>query len=81
MAWLTRFVPLQAKKPKTRISPPRAERGTECPGIAIGCPSVLSNLPWRGPIRTQPNSAQTAENEPQILIPKYFSLYNYQPAY
>ena len=57
----TLFVPLHAKKPKTRISPPRAERGTECPGIAIGCPSVLSNRPCRGPIRTQPTKAQTAK--------------------
>jgi hypothetical protein len=32
----TLFVPLQAKKPKTRIKPPSADRGTECPGIAIG---------------------------------------------
>ena len=60
--YFTLFVPLQAKKPNTRINPPRAERGTECPGMAIGCPSVLSNLPCRGPIRTQPTRAQTARN-------------------
>ena len=64
----TRFVPLQAKKPKTRISPPRAERGTECPGIAMGCPSVLSNLPCLGPIKTQPTNAHTAENHKEIIF-------------
>ena len=64
----TRFVPLQAKKPNTRISPPRAERGTECPGIAMGCPSVLSNLPCRGPIKTQPTNAHTAENHKEMFF-------------
>ncbi len=55
----TCLVPLQAKNPKTSMSPPSAERGTECPGIGTARP-FLSNLPIRGPIKTQPVSAQTA---------------------
>jgi len=56
----TCFVPLQAKNPKMRTSPPRADRGTECPGMGTGLP-CLSNRPMRGPIITHPTSAQTAE--------------------
>ena len=33
---LTCFVPLQAKNPKTNINPPKADRGTECPGMDTG---------------------------------------------
>ena len=56
---LTCFVPLQAKNPKTNINPPKADRGTECPGMDTGCP-FLSKRPILGPIRTHPTSAQTA---------------------
>ncbi len=56
----TCFVPLQAKNPKMRTSPPRADRGTEWPGMGTGLP-CLSNRPMRGPIITHPTSAQTAE--------------------
>ena len=55
-------MPLQAKNPKTRMRPPRAERGTECPGMATGFPS-LSNRPILGPISTHPTKAQTAKKK------------------
>lgn len=57
---LTCLVPLQAKNPKIKTKPPKAESGTECPGIGTALP-FLSNLPVRGPMRTQPTRAQTAE--------------------
>ena len=33
---LTCLVPLQAKNPNTNISPPKADKGTECPGMDTG---------------------------------------------
>lgn len=59
---LTCLVPLQAKNPKMSIKPPKAERGTEWPGIGTGRP-FLSKRPMRGPMRTQPTKAHTAEND------------------
>ena len=47
-----------ARKPKTRMSPPKAARGTEWPGMATTFP--LLNLPALGPIRQAPMKAQTA---------------------
>ena len=57
---ITCFVPLQEKKPKTKISPPSADKGTECPGMLTTFPSS-SNRPIRGPIRTHPTKAHTAD--------------------
>jgi hypothetical protein len=61
------LVPLQAKNPKMRISPPKAESGTECPGIGSVLP-FLSNFPRRGPISTQPTRAQTAEKKRKTFL-------------
>ena len=58
----TCLVPLQAKNPNIRINPPRADNGTEWPGMGTGRP-FLSNLPILGPMRTQPTNAQTAEKK------------------
>ena len=58
----TCLVPLQAKNPKMRINPPKADKGTEWPGIGTGRP-FLSNRPMRGPMRTQPTRAHTAKND------------------
>ena len=53
------LAPLDARKPKTRMNAPRAARGTECPGMLTGLPPE-SNLPMRGPMRTQPTRAMVA---------------------
>ena len=58
----TCLVPLHAKNPNIRINPPRADNGTEWPGMGTGRP-FLSNLPILGPMRTQPTNAQTAEKK------------------
>ncbi len=41
--------PLKAKKQTSRIPPPSAARGTECPGMSLAVPSEL-NLPFLGPM-------------------------------
>jgi hypothetical protein len=46
---LTCDPPLKAKKQTSRIPPPSAARGTECPGISLAVPSRL-NLPFLGPM-------------------------------
>ena len=69
-------MPLQAKKPKTRMSPPKAESGTECPGIAEPEPFFpFPKRPIRGPMRTQPTRAQTAEETNRAVIRLSLILY------
>jgi hypothetical protein len=75
-AWLMLpcLVPLQAKKPKTSTRPPKADRGTECPGMGTGSP-LRSKRPMRGPMRTQPTKAQMAGNfnfKSSKYVRKYF---------
>ena len=48
---------LKARKQASRMPPPRAARGTECPGMSLGDPSGL-NLPFRGPMMIQLTRAQ-----------------------
>ena len=42
--------PLNARKPKMRMKPPRPARGTEWPGMSMGSPFLL-NLPLLAPMK------------------------------